>query len=339
MCDIEDLACASCGKPAKLQCPKCLTLGLPKDASAFCTQDCFKGAWGEHKKCHKQKNDDEWQYACERGGGRVKSMPNWSWTGTLRPYPIGKMRTVPAGVECPDWAKTGYPLEESQSRFQQSAPVRTPAEIEKMRAACLLGRKMLDLAHAHVKPGVTTDEIDRVVHEATVAAGAYPSPLNYHNFPKSCCTSVNEVICHGIPDQRPLEEGDIVNVDISLMIGGNHADLNETFVVGEVDDDSKHLIKSTYECLQKSIEMCRPGVRFRDIGQTISKVAQNAGLSVVKSYCGHGIGELFHCAPNMYGTSIIRKISLPRDFNHSQNLAPPGLQSFSKYGWNSGHLP
>ncbi|KAK3288917.1 Microtubule-associated protein 1A, partial [Cymbomonas tetramitiformis] len=148
-------------------------------------------------------------------------------------------------------------------------------------------------------PGITTDEIDKVVHDTIVAGGGYPSPLNYHSFPKSVCTSVNEVICHGIPDARILEDGDVVNVDVTACLDGWHGDLNETFCVGNVSDENKHLVKTAYECLFKAIEMVKPGTRYRDVGDAISRHASNNKLSVVKTYCGHGIGDLFHCAPNV----------------------------------------
>ena len=137
------------------------------------------------------------------------------------------------------------------------------------------------------------------VHEATVAAGAYPSPYNYFNFPKSVCTSVNEVICHGIPDRRPLRAGDIVNVDVSVFLNGWHADLNETFLVGEVDEAGRRLVRVTHECLMKAIAICRPGTRYREVGDVITRHAHANGFSVVRAYCGHGTGDLFHCAPNV----------------------------------------
>lgn len=128
---------------------------------------------------------------------------------------------------------------------------------------------------------------------------AYPSPLNYHKFPKSCCTSVNEIICHGIPDSRPLENGDICNVDISTFKYGYHADLNETFAVGEISESSKFLIEKTYRSLELAISMCKPGTMYRDLGNAIGKYIEEHGLSVVRTYTGHGVGRLFHCAPNI----------------------------------------
>jgi len=150
-----------------------------------------------------------------------------------------------------------------------------------------------------IRPGVRTDEIDHAVHEYIVSKGGYPSPLNYYKFPKSCCTSVNEVICHGIPDLRPLKDGDIVNVDITVFYQGQHGDLNETFFVGDVDEESKRLVKGTYDCLVAGINACKPGTMYREIGNIINRVADDNGLSVVRSYCGHGIGELFHTAPSI----------------------------------------
>lgn len=172
-------------------------------------------------------------------------------------------------------------------------------EIEKMRVACRLAREVMDTAAKNVRVGVTTDELDRIVHEACLERNCYPSPLNYHGFPKSCCTSVNEVICHGIPDMRPLEDGDLLNIDITIYYNGFHGDLNETFFVGQVNEESKQLVKVTYECLSQAIDAVKPGVKYREIGNIIQKHAQAHGFSVVKSYCGHGIHELFHTAPSV----------------------------------------
>ncbi|KAK9814651.1 hypothetical protein WJX72_009256 [[Myrmecia] bisecta] len=296
--DLSELRCARCGAAAKLQCPKCLERKLPQADSYFCSQDCFKQAWPEHKQVHKPP-PDAWLYCTKRGKARSNSRPDFEWTGALRPDVISPRRQVPTCIKQPDYAEYGVPEREIASRQQRVVPVRTPKEIEGLRAACRLARQVLDKAHAAIAPGVTTDEIDRVVHEATIGAGAYPSPLNYYNFPKSVCTSVNEVICHGIPDRRPLEDGDIVNVDVSVYYKGYHGDLNETYVVGRVDDASKQLIKATYVCLDKAIAAVKPGVRYRELGDIISNEARLHGLEVVRSYCGHGIGDLFHCAPNI----------------------------------------
>ncbi|CAL5226876.1 g9749 [Coccomyxa viridis] len=294
----SDLACARCSKPAKLQCPKCLELGLPKQPSAFCSQDCFKSAWSSHKQAHKP-GPHTWAFVTQKGRGRSFSLPPFDWTGSLRPMLVSPYREVPAGIPRPDYAETGIPYSEMESKQQSMVPIRTAKQIEGSRRACHIARTILDKAHAAIRPGITTDDIDRVVHEATVEAGAYPSPLNYGNFPKSVCTSVNEVICHGIPDQRPLQDGDIVNVDVTAYYKGFHGDLNETFVVGTVDDESKKLIRTTLEALQKAIDAVKPGVRYREVGDIISLHVGQQGFQVVRSYCGHGICDLFHCAPNL----------------------------------------
>ncbi|UYV61502.1 BMS1 [Cordylochernes scorpioides] len=162
-------------------------------------------------------------------------------------------------------------------------------EIEGVRTASKLGREVLDIVAGALEVGITTDEIDLLVHEACIDRECYPSPLNYYGFPKSCCTSVNEVICHGIPDLRPLQDGDLLNVDITVYHRGFHGDLNETFLIGHVDDVGKRLVHVTYECLAKAIEVVRPGLRYRELGNVIQKHAQANGFSVVRSYCGHGI--------------------------------------------------
>lgn len=175
----------------------------------------------------------------------------------------------------------------------------TAESIEGIRKACLIGRKALDVAHSKVRIGGTTEEIDEAVHAYIISESAYPSPLNYYNFPRSCCTSVNEIICHGIPDTRPLVEGDIINVDISVYKDGYHGDLNETFLVGKVAKSSKQLVAKTYESLEKAIAYCKPGAMYREVGNIISNVVEPEGLSVVRSYTGHGIGTIFHCAPQV----------------------------------------
>lgn len=172
-------------------------------------------------------------------------------------------------------------------------------EIEGMRLAGKLAREVLEAAALSVEVGVTTDELDRIVHEACLERECYPSPLNYYNFPKSCCTSVNEVICHGIPDLRPLQEGDLCNIDITIYKNGFHGDLNETMLVGKVKEDHLKLVQVTYECLQKAMELIKPGEKYRELGNVIQKHAQSHGYSVVRRYCGHGIHRLFHTTPNV----------------------------------------
>ncbi|XP_020619380.1 methionine aminopeptidase 1-like [Orbicella faveolata] len=284
-----------CGQPAKLQCPTCIKLGI--HGSFFCSQDCFKQNWNEHKKVHKTA----------KAAATIKDMkpvnynpwPGYKFTGVLRPWPKSPRREVPDHIQKPDYAETGVPLSEIKSKQSMQIKVLNEEEIEKMRVACRLAREVMDTAARNVKVGITTDELDRIVHEACLERNCYPSPLNYHGFPKSCCTSVNEVICHGIPDLRPLENGDLLNIDITIYYNGFHGDLNETYFVGEVDEESKQLVKVTYECINQAIAAVKPGVKYREIGNIIQKHAQAHGFSVVKSYCGHGIHELFHTAPSV----------------------------------------
>jgi methionyl aminopeptidase len=152
----------------------------------------------------------------------------------------------------------------------------------------------LDEGHRAVAVGVTTEEIDRIIHEYLIDHDAYPSPLNYYSFPRSCCTSINEVICHGIPDTRPLQDGDILNLDVTAYKNGFHGDLNETYLVGNVAESSRYLVEQTYEALQKAIAYCKPGAMYREVGNIISNHCEPLGFGVVRNYTGHGIGRIFH---------------------------------------------
>ncbi|KAJ8901512.1 hypothetical protein NDN08_007356 [Rhodosorus marinus] len=177
--------------------------------------------------------------------------------------------------------------------------VKSEADIEAMRVSGRLAREVLDIAGRMVKPGVSTDEIDAAVHEESLKRNCYPSPLNYRGFPKSCCTSINEIICHGIPDTTILKDGDIVNIDITVYHNGYHGDCSETVLVGNVDDEGKKLVRVTYECLMKAMEICKPGVPYSEIGNTIQKHADDSELRVVTDFIGHGIGKAFHTTPNV----------------------------------------
>ncbi|KAI0928785.1 hypothetical protein AcV5_006240 [Taiwanofungus camphoratus] len=231
--------------------------------------------------------------------GTFNPFVGFNFTGTLRPvYPLSPTRLVPEHIVRPDYAEDGTPISENR-KAGQPPRILNAVEIEKMRTVCKLAREVLDIAAAHVRPGITTDEVDEIVHNATIERDAYPSPLNYRGFPKSVCTSINEVICHGIPDKRKLQEGDIVNIDVTLYKDGFHGDLNETYPVGKVDNDSKKLMRVTRQCLDEAIKLCKPGALFRDLGKTIEPIARANGCAVVRTYCGHGINDLFHCAPNV----------------------------------------
>jgi methionyl aminopeptidase len=238
-------------------------------------------------------------------------LPHWArdyrFTGTLRPTLLSPRRTVPASIRQPDYAQhpAGVCTHEQNER-NKPPHIRcyTDEEIngdEGLRHVCQMGREVLDIAGKAVRVGVTTDELDRIVHEATLERDCYPSPLNYYQFPKSVCTSVNEVICHGIPDHRELCDGDIVNLDISAYNrGGYHGDLNETFLVGNVDAEGQKLVQTAFDCLATALELVRPGTLYRDLGAAIERKAKESQCSVVRTYCGHGIGhELFHTIPNI----------------------------------------
>lgn len=198
--------------------------------------------------------------------------------------------------------------------------------IARMRDAAVLARQTLDLACEHAQVGVTTDEIDGIVHEAIIEAGAYPSPLNYAGFPKSLCSSINEVICHGIPDKRPLQFGDVVSFDVSCYFNGVHGDNCATVIVGDREDEpgssggkdwrgvpykinfddeethryfeeARRLVQTTRDSLYAAIEVCKPGGCLSHVGQAIQHVADSNGYQSVEKYRGHGISHQFHCAP------------------------------------------
>jgi len=248
-----------------LKCPICVKLNLPP--SYFCSQDCYKKNYLEHNKIHKNYQEN----IRRQEGVKNFVIPSFKYTGTLRPSYVTPQRIInDNNIQKPDYADGGYPVSEMREDKKKKIPIYTAEEIKGIREACHLGREVLDLAGHMVRPGVTTDEIDVAVHEACLERGCYPSPLNYYHYPKSCCTSINEVICHGIPDCRPLENGDIVNIDISVYKNGYHGDLNETFVVGDdTDIKSKELIKVTYEAMMNSIEHVKPGVMCRKFGDII----------------------------------------------------------------------
>ncbi|KAF9602768.1 hypothetical protein IFM89_030924 [Coptis chinensis] len=168
---------------------------------------------------------------------------------------------------------------------------------ECMRAAGRLAAQVLEYAGTLVKPGIKTDEIDEAVHQMIIDNGAYPSPLGYGGFPKSVCTSVNECICHGIPDSRALEDGDIVNIDVTVFLNGYHGDTSTTFFCGNVDDRVRKLVEVTKECLYKAIAICAPGVEFKKIGKTIHDHADKYRFGVVRQFVGHGVGRVFHSDP------------------------------------------
>lgn len=183
--------------------------------------------------------------------------------------------------------------------------IKTAEEIEKMRVAGRLAAEVLEMIGPHVQPGVTTDELDRICHNYIVnEQQAIPAPLNYRGFPKSICTSVNHQVCHGIPGDKTLKTGDIVNIDVTVIKDGFHGDTSKMFYVGEPSKLAKRLVDVTYECMKLGITMVRPGVRLGDIGHAIQHYAEEHQYSVVREYCGHGIGREFHEDPQVlhYGS-------------------------------------
>ena len=178
----------------------------------------------------------------------------------------------------------------------------SPKEIKEMRVACQMAAKTLVLVGDMIKPGVTTEEINTFVHEYTLERGGIPAPLNYRGFPKSVCTSINEVVCHGIPENRPLKDGDIVNVDVTTIYPqkrGFYGDTSATFYVGTPSPAARHVTEVARKCLELGLEQVRPGARLGDIGHAIQSYAESKGCSVVRDYTGHGIGRVFHGPPSV----------------------------------------
>jgi len=225
---------------------------------------------------------------CWCGSGRKFKRCHKASTDHVRPGRLSPTRVVPPEIPRPPYAESGVPVRRADRH------VRTPEVIEKMRVACRAAAEVLQTVGAAVAPGVTTDELDALCHEECIRRGGYPSPLNYGAFPKSLCTSVNEVICHGIPDDRALIDGDIVNLDVTIYLDGVHGDTNATFPVGTVDQESADLIRVTRECLDLGIAAVKPGRQIREIGRAIQTHAEGLGYGVVRAFVGHGIADQFH---------------------------------------------
>jgi methionyl aminopeptidase len=205
----------------------------------------------------------------------------------LQPGRLSPARQVPADIRRPEYVGKKRP------RLGE-ADVKDEATIELMRAAGQVAAQALAEVGRHVAPGVSTDELDRVGHEFMVEHGAYPSTLGYRGYPKSLCTSLNEVICHGIPDDTVIADGDIVNVDITAYIGGVHGDTNATFLAGDVDEESRLLVERTHEAMMRGIRAVAPGRALNAIGRVIESYARRFGYGVVRDFTGHGIGTTFH---------------------------------------------
>ena len=243
---------------------------------------CWCGSGLKYKKCHRD--------ADVAGHGPPASIGR---PGAVRAGIVSPRRPVPPHIPRPNYAVTGRPRPSPRVGGD-------PAQrLERIRRACQAAAEVLAEGGRAVRPGVTTDEIDRIVHEAYLARGGYPSTLNYLGYPKSLCTSVNEVILHGIPDSRPLEDGDIVNLDVTIYLDGMHGDCSATFLVGDVDEASRRLVRVTRECLEVGISAVEVGRPISDIGRAIERHAAAHGYGVVRAFCGHGIGEDFHMEPQV----------------------------------------
>ena len=233
---------------------------------------CWCGSGNKFKRCHKPATD------------RVVA-------GT-----ISDRRPVPPEIERPHYAEHGGTDDRDEPM------VKDADTLERMRRTGRAAAEILRQVGEAIAPGVTTDELDELTHRLCIEAGGYPSPLNYGTdppFPKSVCTSVNEVICHGIPDSRPLRDGDIVNLDVTLFREGVHGDTNATWAVGTADPESLRLIRVTRECTQLGIEAVAPGRPVSDIGRAIQDHAEAAGFGVVRAFVGHGVGHEFHTPPEI----------------------------------------
>ncbi|GJM36739.1 MAG: methionine aminopeptidase [Acidimicrobiales bacterium] len=228
---------------------------------------------------------------------------------------LSPTRRVPAEIERPPYAVSGEPGP------SVSSVTRTPDEIAAMRRTGAAAAEILLRAGDIVRPGTTTDEIDRLVHDLSIEAGGYPSPLNYRGFKKSVCTSVNEVICHGVPDSRPLADGDIINIDVTLFRDGVHGDTSAMFFVGDVDAESRRLVEVTLESLMLAIAAVTPGGPVSDIGKAIERHAAKHRFGVVREFIGHGVGTEFHTnlqIPHYYD----RRLTTPLETATSFTIEP-----------------
>jgi len=238
--------------------------GNPPEVLPQANEPCWCGSGRRYKRCHRASE------------------------GRVLPGVISPMRTVPSHIARPSYADSGL-----VERWDEPT-VKSDDIIERMRHAGRVASEVLRLSGEFLRPGITTDEVDEYTHNLFIEREAYPSTLNYHGYPKSLCTSANEVICHGIPDSRVIRDGDIMNLDVTGFIGGVHGDTNATFLIGEVSDEHRRLVRVTEECMWLGIEAVRPGRPLSDIGRAIEQHADAQGYGVVRAFIGHGIGEQFH---------------------------------------------
>jgi methionyl aminopeptidase len=280
---------------------------------------CWCGSGQKYKRCHLEADSR----------GAVQGAPVRKGRRPLAPGVVSPRRRVPPEIARPEYAATGRPRAVGKD-------VKTPEELARLRRACQAAARVLRIAGEAVRPGITTDALDEIAHAETIRLGGYPSPLNYRGFPKSICTSVNEVICHGIPDSRPLEAGDIVNLDITTYLDGMHGDCSATFLVGEVDEAGQRLVKVARECLDRGVSAVVPGRPISDIGRAIEKHAARFGYGVVRSYCGHGIGETFHTSlqiPHHYDVASSRLMEPGMTFTVEPMITEGGWEDLL---WDDG---
>ncbi|RVE61862.1 hypothetical protein OJAV_G00173510 [Oryzias javanicus] len=218
-----------------------------------------------------------------------------SSSSVVRPATVRPSYPVPEHIQRPDYVTSGLVPE-----WPDYIEIKNLEQIEGLTRACQLARHVLFLAGSNLNVGMTTDEIDFIVHQEIIRHNAYPSPLRYGGFPKSVCTSVNNVVCHGIPDSRKLEDGDIINIDVTVYLDGYHGDTSETFLIGQVDEVGQRLVETARCCRDEAISVCWPGAQLCVIGNTISEIAQANGFQVCPYFIGHGIGSSFHCHPEIW---------------------------------------
>lgn len=249
--------------------------------------DCWCGNGRKYKNCHLRLEEQ----AKASGDKYLLQAYLHRNPDPIRAGEISELRSVPDAIPRPDYA--------GGKRIRKPDIIKNPDAIQRMRAACRAAREILEITKAAARVGVTTDELDRIAHEEYIKRGGYPSPLGYHGYPKSICTSLNEVICHGIPDSRPLQSGDTLNIDVTIFLDGMHGDLSEMVLIGDVDPEHERLARVTRECLDAGIAQVKPGGRLASVGHAIETHAHEAGFSVVDAFVGHGIGELFHMEPQV----------------------------------------
>lgn len=208
--------------------------------------------------------------------------------GTLKPGTLSPKLSVPAHIDRPEY------MFHSGPEVVTASDIKTPETVEKIRRAGRIAAQAMEAAAGAIAPGVTTDALDKIAHEYLCDHGAYPSCLGYMGFPKSICTSINEVICHGIPDSTVLNEGDIINLDVTAYIDGVHGDTNATYGVGQIDKESALLIERTHNSMMRAIKAVRPGREVNVLGRVIESYAKRFNYGVVRDYTGHGVGEAFH---------------------------------------------